>query len=156
MESDQIPAIASLEDEDVLRKERVTKQLFLNEYIVNKGYSKEKFAIFANNEKDCNGNIDHWTFEELNSLVEKFKSLYEPDSITEIEVINLDENYKTADFAEEICNNSTNQIVIPRLNCKESNLENKDAEFENIEIINLSPSNKENFNFFGEQTTENK
>ena len=36
------------EDEDILRKERVNKQLYLNECIVNKGYSKEKFAIFAN------------------------------------------------------------------------------------------------------------
>ena len=143
------------EDEDTLRKERVNKQLYLNECIVNKGYSKEKFAIFANSLKDWNGNIDLWSFEELKTLVDQFQleNSPEPESLDILKKV--EENYKTVDSSDEMFHISK-EIIIPKLNWNENNLDNKNCEFEDVEIINLSPSNKENLDLLDDYSIEYK
>ena len=67
----------------------------------------------------------------------------------------VEENYKTVDSSDEMFHISK-EIIIPKLNWNENNLDNKNCEFEDVEIINLSPSNKENLDLLDDYSIEYK
>lgn len=79
MEDTDMPILLNPNNEEDDRNERIEKQLYLKEHIVNKGYSKEQFAFFVNKIKDSNWNIDVWSFDELKFIVSQFQDEYKPD-----------------------------------------------------------------------------
>ena len=117
-------------DEESDRNERIEKQLYLKEQIVNKGYSKEKFAFFVNKVKDSEGNIDVWSFDELKFIVSQFQSENQPEINSHIDengVVN--QNYE---FNVDEYNNGNQVHDWSQIN---SNLESAIEVIEEVEIL---------------------
>ena len=117
-------------DEESDRNERIEKQLYLKEQIVNKGYSKEKFAFFVNKVKDSEGNIDVWSFDELKFIVSQFQSENQPEVSSHIgENVDDDQNYE---FNFDEYNNENQVHDWSQIN---SNLESAIEVIEEVEIL---------------------
>lgn len=56
-----------------IEEERIAKQAFLKEAIIDKGVTPQRFSEFVQNMKDEPLDIDNWTLEELKKIVELFE-----------------------------------------------------------------------------------
>lgn len=53
-------------------EDRVKKQIYLKENILNKGYDPNEFGAYMISLKENGNDINNWTFEELESIVHSF------------------------------------------------------------------------------------
>ena len=61
---------------------RKTKQNYLVENVVNRGYDTTKFAEFMNYKKPNGTDVDKWSMEELIEVVNEFYTWYNQDTGT--------------------------------------------------------------------------
>lgn len=57
-------------------QERLQKQIYLRDEIIQKGYDGEKFQEFLESKKENGCEIDSWTMDELKQLVSNFQQLF--------------------------------------------------------------------------------
>jgi len=87
-----------MEQSDEQVEQRLQKQIFLKQNIVEKGYDKQEFAEFMNQIKDSNSNIDMWSLEEIKQIVLNFQNQCEPvlnpDNLSSEESVDLEPQIK--------------------------------------------------------------
>ena len=61
-------------------QKKAQKQDFLKAEIIDKGYSKEEFAVFLEQQKEGGNDVDSWSFPELQDIVQKFQKKFPLDT----------------------------------------------------------------------------
>lgn len=84
---------------DIAKTEVTKKQNYLKNHIITMGYNPEDFAIFIENEKEDGINIENWTLEELETIVELYRKSKNLISMNENggDSNNLDHNIQDLD-----------------------------------------------------------
>jgi hypothetical protein len=77
--------------DDTIDQARASKQTFLREEILEKGYEIELFQSYMETQKEDGLNIDCWSLEELRQVTVEFKKKYENN---ELKIINESEMEK--------------------------------------------------------------
>lgn len=67
--------------EDQIEQERTSKQTFLREEILEKGYEISLFQSYMESQKDDGLNIDCWSLEELKQVIYDFVRKYENNEL---------------------------------------------------------------------------
>lgn len=92
-----------------MEEQRVLKQTYLREAILEAGYSPEKFIEYLESVKKGSVDIDKWTLEELKEEVTNYKRYYSVDETSKSETdANLDSgSNERSDSSPIQRNNST-------------------------------------------------
>ena len=80
-----------VETPDISKLEKKKKQLYLKDNIMTMGYDPDDFANFLENEKEGGIDIENWTLEELETVVQIFRK--SRDRFMEEEGVDYGENY---------------------------------------------------------------
>ena len=76
---------------DISKQEKRKKQVYLKDNIMSMGYDPDDFANFLENEKEGGIDIENWTLEELETVVQIFRKTR--DRLMEEEGVDYGENY---------------------------------------------------------------
>eukprot|EP00347_Sterkiella_histriomuscorum_P002460 403368062 len=68
-----------MESQDKYEQDRKAKQQYLADYVLFKGYNPQEFAQYMLDKKENGGDVDAWTFPQIQYLVEEFTALAKPD-----------------------------------------------------------------------------
>jgi len=77
-------------------EEKLLKQTYLREAILEAGYDPNKFVLYLDNERKDGSNIDNWTLDELKLQVQTYKRYYSVEESPEKKQNDISENIDTS------------------------------------------------------------
>ena len=100
------------------------KQLYLKQEIIDQSYDGNEFSNFISGIRgEENVDLESWSFEDLKSVVAKFKSLYQPKQNNQQE-----EQHEEESQPEQNEQNENNQEQPPQENTQENEQEKKEEQ----------------------------
>ena len=122
-----------------------TKQNYLRNAILNKGYNAQDFFNFLIEKKgEEGGDLNNWNFNELQSIVKEFQSIYNNNNIENNNIENLNENNDNNNIEKIENNNIENNNI--EINENNENKINNINEIETIKEKNEINNNNNNNN----------